>query len=223
MKSALYEQVARVGKALASPKRLEMLELLSQGERQVERLAAQAGIDVKLASAHLKVLREARLVLARREGKFVHYRLSDADVARLLVKVREVAEAHLAELREALAEMAAEPNLLTAETRASLLTKARRGDIIVIDVRPADEYRAAHLPFARSMPLAELKQRVEELPRGKPIVAYCRGPFCVLSDSAVALLRKRGYRARKTTDGINEWMSAGFPIERAAGLSHERA
>lgn len=213
MKTILYEQVSRIGKALASPKRLEILELLAQGEKTVEKVAEQAHIGMKLASAHLKVLREARLAEPRRDGKFIHYRLSGSDIADLLIKVREVAGEHLAELRVALDRMAGDQNLLSPETRKSLLAKARKGDVIVIDVRPNDEYAAAHLPFARSIPLAELKRRIGELPPGKPVVAYCRGPFCVMSDAAVELLRKRGFDAGKIAEGVGEWRAAGMPVE----------
>lgn len=222
MKALLYEQVSRVGKALASPKRLEILELLAQGEKTVERLAENAGIELKLASAHLRVLREARMVDTRRDGKFIHYRLSDRDVAALLVSIREVAEKHLVELRVALEQMATKPGLLHTESRESLLAKARSGAVTVIDVRPEDEFRLAHIPFARSMPLSELERRIRELPRGRPVVAYCRGPFCVMSDAAVELLRTRGFRVRKITDGITEWRLAGLPIEGEGEVSNER-
>ncbi|WP_418649011.1 ArsR/SmtB family transcription factor (plasmid) [Thauera butanivorans] len=213
-KSSLYEHVARIGKALSSPKRLELIELLAQGEKTVETLAQQARIDMRLASAHLKALREARLVENRREGKFIRYRLSGQDVAELWLNVRDVAEAHLLELRLALEQMSAAPDLLSAESRESLLAKARSGDIVVIDVRPESEYAAGHLPFARSMPLGELEKRLAELPSGKEVVAYCRGPFCVMSDEAVALLRERGFTAHKITDGVTEWQAGGLPVER---------
>lgn len=213
-KSLLYEHVARIGQALSSPKRLELIDLLAQGEKTVETLAQQARIDVRLASAHLKTLREARLVENRRDGKFIHYRLSGQDVAELWLNVRDVAEAHLLELRLALESMSAAPDLLTAESRESLLVKARSGDIVVIDVRPESEYEAGHLPFARSLPLSELEKRLAELPIGKEVVAYCRGPFCVMSDEAVELLRRRGFSAYKTTDGVTEWQAGGLPIER---------
>ena len=209
----LFEQVARVGKALASPKRLELLELLAQGEKPVETLASDASIDVKLASAHLKVLREARLVEARREGRFIIYRLSGNDVANLWLNLRSVAEKHLVELRVALDLMSSAPERLTAESRASLLEKARQGEVIVIDVRPEVEYLAGHLPFARSMPLSEIERRLAELPPGKEIVAYCRGPFCLMSEEAVGLLREKGFRAQKITDGVAEWAAEGLPIE----------
>jgi rhodanese-related sulfurtransferase/DNA-binding transcriptional ArsR family regulator len=213
LKSALYEQVARIGKALASPKRLELLEMLAQSEKTVDALAVELSIDIKLASAHLRALRDARLVTSRREGKFIHYRLTGSDVASLGVKLREVAEEHLLELRLALDQMAAHPKQLAPLDRVMLMEQARRGEVVVIDVRPGDEYAVAHLPFARSMPLAEVAQRLASLPRDKEIVAYCRGPFCLLSDEAVALLQSRGFRARKVSDGVSEWQAAGLPLE----------
>lgn len=213
LKDLLYEQVARIGKALASPKRLELLEMLAQGEKTVDLLATELVIDIKLASAHLKALRDARLVSSRREGKFIRYRLSGPDVAGLGVKLREVAEEHLLELRLALDQMAANPNQLRALDRRALMEQARLGEVVVIDVRPPDEYAVAHLPFARSMPLAEVQQRLASLPRDKDIVAYCRGPFCLMSDEAVALLQAQGFRARKVSDGVSEWQAAGLPLE----------
>lgn len=213
LKDLLYEQVARIGRAVASPKRLELLEMLAQGEKTVEVLAADLSIDVKLTSAHLKALKEARLVASRREGKYVIYSLSGADVAGLWLTLRQVAEEHLLELRLALRQMADDPAKLVSVSRETFLEQARRGDVLVIDVRPESEYDSAHLPFARSMPLAEIEKRLAELPRDKDIVAYCRGPFCLLSDEAVALLTRRGYRARKILDGVPEWQAAGLPIE----------
>ncbi|HEY0844242.1 MAG TPA: metalloregulator ArsR/SmtB family transcription factor [Noviherbaspirillum sp.] len=212
-KAHLYEHVARIGKALASPKRLELIELLAQGEKTVEVLAAQASIDIRLASAHLKALREARLVETRRDGKFIHYRLSGPDVAQLWRTLRETAEEHLIELRVALSQLVATPDALSAENRESLLAKARSGDIVVIDVRPENEYAAGHLPFARSMPLAELEKRLGDLPADTQIVAYCRGPYCLMSDEAVRLLRQRGFVAHKISDGVTEWLAHGLPIE----------
>lgn len=219
MKAILYEQVARIGKALSGPRRLELIELLAQGEKTVEKLAEQVGIDVRLASAHLRVLREARLVETRRDGKFIHYRLSGSDVVGLWVNVREVAGVHLAELRDALGRMAAAPDLLSEESRESLLVKARSGEVIMLDVRPNEEFTAGHLPFARSMPLDELEQRLTELPADIPVVAYCRGPFCVMSDSAVALLRQRGFAAHKIADGVCEWRAHGLPVVSLDGIS----
>ncbi|KPF43539.1 ArsR family transcriptional regulator [beta proteobacterium AAP121] len=212
LKDLLYEQVARVGKVLASPKRLEMLEMLAQGEKSVDALAGEVAIDIKLASAHLKSLREARLVQSRRDGKRIVYRLSGPDVAQLGVSLRQVAEEHLVELQMALRQMMAEPDRLAQVGRKELLAQAKRGEVVVLDVRPPDEYDAAHLPYARSVPLPELAQRLAELPQDVEIVAYCRGPFCLMSDEAVKLLRAHGYRARKTFDGISEWQAAGLPL-----------
>lgn len=214
LKDLLYEQVARVGKALASPKRLEILEMLAQGEKAVETIAAEVAIDVKLASAHLKALKEARLVQVRRDGKRMIYRLSGNDVAQLGVTLRQVAEEHLVELRLALQQMMAEPDRLTQVGRKELLAQAKRGEVVVLDVRPPEEFDAAHLPYARSVPLAELSHRLAELPRDVEIVAYCRGPFCLMSDEAVKLLREHGYQARKTFDGVSEWEAAGLPVKR---------
>ena len=215
LKDLLYEQVARVGKALASPKRLEMLEMLAQGEKSVDALAEAVAVDIKLASAHLKALKEARLVLSRRDGKRMFYRLSGQDVAQLGVTLRQVAEEHLVELRLALQQLVADPAQLTQVGRQALMAQARRGDVVVLDVRPPQEFATAHLPYARSMPLGELAQRLSELPRDVEIVAYCRGPFCLMSDEAVALLQARGFRARKTSDGVSEWQAAGLPVTRA--------
>ncbi len=213
LKDVLYEQVARIGKAVSSPKRLEMLELLAQGEKAVEVLAAELSIDVKLTSAHLRTLKEARLVVPRRDGRYIHYRLAGKDVASLLINLRDVAEEHLVELKLALRQIVDSPSQLNAVSRKALLEQATQGEVIVIDVRPQAEYDAAHLPFARSMPLAELENRLLELPADKEIVAYCRGPFCLLSDEAVALLSAHGYRIRKISDGVSEWQAAGLPVE----------
>ena len=214
LKDLLYEQVARVGKALASPKRLEMLEMLAQGEKSVEAVAEAVSVDIKLVSAHLKVLKEARLVQSRRDGKRMLYRLSGQDVAQLGVTLRQVAEEHLVELRLAVQQMMAEPERLAQVGRKELMAQARRGEVVVLDVRPPQEYETAHLPYARSMPLGELAHRLSELPRNVEIVAYCRGPFCLMSDEAVALLNKRGFQARKTFDGVSEWQAAGLPVTR---------
>jgi rhodanese-related sulfurtransferase/DNA-binding transcriptional ArsR family regulator len=215
IKDLLYEQVARIGKALASPKRLELLEVLAQGEKSVEVLSAELSIDVKLASAHLKALRAARLVDSRRDGKYVVYRLTGPDVSDLWVNLREVAQEHLLELRMAIGQMVAQPDKLSTINRQALLAQAKQGEVIVIDVRPRAEWEVAHLPFARSMPLDELEQRLSELPRRREIVAYCRGPFCMLSDEALKLLRAKGYKARKILDGVSEWQAAGLPLDRA--------
>lgn len=212
-KDTLYEQVARIGKASSSPKRLELLELLAQGEKSVELIATELSIEIKLASAHLKVLREARLVSARKEGKYVFYRLSGNDVASLWVKLREVAENHLAELHLALNAMAAAPDILESIDRHQLIQQAKRGDIILIDVRPSAEFDTAHLPYARSMPVTEIAQRLSELPKNIEIVAYCRGPFCLFADEAAALLKQHGHQVSKLMDGVSEWQAAGFAVQ----------
>jgi rhodanese-related sulfurtransferase len=212
IKDLLYEQVARIGKAVSSPKRLEILELLAQGEKSVEHLAVELSINIKLASAHLRALREARLVTSRKEGKFVVYRLTGGDVAGLWVTLREVAQEHLVELQVALDQMVAEPSKLLTVDRETLLKRAKRGDVLVIDVRPQDEYERAHLPFARSMPIGEIANRLADLPKDKDIVAYCRGPFCLFSEEAYQLLSSKGYRIRKWLDGVSEWEAAGMPL-----------
>lgn len=212
-KSFLYEQVARIGKALASPKRLELIELLCQGEKNVEVLATQAEISVKLVSAHLKELRVARLVETRKEGRYVLYRLASTGVADLWVTLRAEAEERLVELQMALANIVAHGDDLEGFNRKAILKKAAAGEVVVLDVRPSDEYAAAHLPHARSLPVAELKRRLAELPKDTPVVAYCRGPFCLMARDAVELLRKKGYRAFHLTDGVAEWRAHGLPIE----------
>jgi rhodanese-related sulfurtransferase len=211
-KNHLYEQVARIGKAMASPKRLELIELLCQGEKAVETLAAQAEISVKLASAHLKELRLARLVDTRKEGKYVLYRLASTSVADLWVHLRAQAEERLVELQMALAALVAHGHDLEGVNRADILRRAAAGEVLVLDVRPADEYAVAHLPHARSLPVDELKQRIAELPRDLPVVAYCRGPFCLMARAAVELLRAKGYQAFHLTDGVAEWRARGLPV-----------
>ena len=214
LKNHLYQQVARIGAAVSSPKRLELLEILAQGEKPVEALAREAAIDMKLASAHLRVLKGAQLVQVRQEGKKRLYRLSGADVAALWVALRSVAEAHVADLQMVMQRLFAGPERLTLESSQTLLDKVSKGDAVLIDVRPEAEYRTAHLPGARSLPLAELQARLSELPRGKDIVAYCRGPFCVMSDAAVKLLLHHGFRASKVAEGVPEWQAAGLPLEQ---------
>jgi len=215
-KDLLYEQVARLGKAVASPKRLELIELLSQSEMRVEQLAAEAAISVTLASAHLKALKAARLLESRRAGRHIFYRLADDGVADLWVALRAAAESRLTSLQTAMRGLITHPTELAPVNGAQLLAQARRGEVIVLDVRPEGEYRAAHLPHARSIPLGELKQRLKELPAGPPVVAYCRGPFCLMAREAVALLSKRGYRASRIELGVAEWRAAGLPLAHEA-------
>ncbi|HKW83247.1 MAG TPA: metalloregulator ArsR/SmtB family transcription factor [Burkholderiaceae bacterium] len=212
-KDFLYEQVARVGKAVASPKRLELIELLCQGEKTVELLAAQANISIKLASAHLRELRLARLVETRKEGKYVLYRLASTGVADLWVNLREQAEERLVELQVALAELVSHGGDLQGVDRKSIPKRAAAGEVLVLDVRPPEEFAVAHLPHARSLPLHELRKRLAEIPNDAPVVAYCRGPFCLMAKDAVTLLREKGYQAFHLSDGVAEWRARGLSIE----------
>lgn len=212
LKNLLYEQVARIGKAASSPKRLELIEMLSQGEKSVEQLAVATDISVKLASAHLKELKSARLAEARREGKNMYYRLVDVQVAEMWVMLRQLAEQRLLELQVAMKEMVSHPQELAPVGGKELLAQAKRGDVMVIDVRPETEFQTAHLPHARSIPLAELKARLGEIPKGKPVVAYCRGPFCLMAKEAVGLMSKRGIKAARLEDGVAEWRARGLPL-----------
>ncbi|KAF0099075.1 MAG: hypothetical protein FD187_2860 [bacterium] len=212
VKDVLYAQVARIGKAVCSPKRLELIELLAQGEKPVERLATEAEISLKLASAHLKELRLAHLVETRKDGKNVFYRLSSEAVADFWVAIRSLAEDRLLGLRAALAKLQEHAHELKPVSREDLLARAKEGELTVLDVRPAQEYQAGHLPYARSLPLEELRQRLAELPRDKPVVAYCRGPFCLMAVEAVELLRREGFQAIRLEDGVAEWRAGGLPV-----------
>jgi rhodanese-related sulfurtransferase len=214
VKNLLYEQVSRVSKALASPKRLELIELLCQCEKSVETLARETGMSVKLASAHLRALRAGRLVETRKDGKYVLYRLAGPSVADLWVSLRSVAEERLVDLQVALRSLLEARAALVGVDRKAILRQAQHGEVIVIDVRPEEEFAAGHLPYARSLPLTELKKRLKQLPKDKPVVAYCRGPFCLMAQDAVALLQKQGYRAEQLEDGVAEWRARGLPIER---------
>jgi len=213
LKNHLYEQVARLGKALSSPKRLELLDLLCQGEKAVETLAAQAELSVKLASAHLKELRQAKLVESRKDGKYVLYRLAADSVGDLWVSLRGEAEARLVELQAALASIVEHGDQLQGIDRREILKRAQSGEVVVLDVRPAAEFASGHLPYARSLPLAELRKKLAGLPKQTPVVAYCRGPFCLMARDAVDLLREKGYQAFHLTDGVAEWRARGLPVE----------
>jgi len=213
IKDRLYAQVARMGKAISSPKRLELIEILCQGEKTVEQLAADAQISVKLASAHLKDLRQAQLVETRRDGKYIHYRLASLSVGDFWVALRALAEDRLVELQLALAQLAEHSEELSPLAPEELLKRAARGEVVVIDVRPREEYDTGHLPHAQSLPLSELRSRIKELPRNKLVVAYCRGPFCLWGKDAVALLRGQGIEAMRLQDGVPEWRAAGLPLE----------
>src|SRR5437763_10490212 len=212
-KNQLYEQFARLGKALASPHRLELLDVLAQCERTVEALAHETGMSVANASQHLQVLRTAHLVEVRRDGVSMHYRLTDESVFRMWQALRTVGEAHLAEIDrvvETFLQDRAQWQRITAE---ALLEELRSDQVMLLDVRPAMEYQAGHLPQALSIPVAELEARLAEVPLDKEIIAYCRGPYCVFADEAVVLLRARGYRVRRLEQGIPEWRMLGLPVE----------
>jgi len=208
IKDLLYEQVARIGKVFSSPKRLELIELLCQGEKTVETLAREASISMKLASAHLRELRGSHLVETERQGKNIYYRLADKAVADLWVHIHSLAENRLIELQMELQKIATQPNDLVPNDRDSLMKAARKGEVVVLDVRPAEEYLTSHLPFARSIPLEELRQRLGELPKDRSIIAYCRGPYCLMAKDAVELLKKEGYTAIHLRDGVAEWEMA---------------
>ena len=213
-KNQLYGQVARIGKAIASPKRLELIEILCQGEKTVEQLSIDANISVKLTSAHLKELRIAQMLDTRREGKYVFYRLASHAVGDFWVALRALAEDRLVELQLALAQLAAHADELSPVPHDELLAQAARGEVVVIDVRPHTEYANAHLPYAISMPLVELRQRIIELPINLPIVAYCRGPFCLWGKEAVGLLREHGFNASRLQSGVSEWRAQGRQISK---------
>jgi len=212
-KDRLFEQFARVGKALASPKRLEIVDLLAQGERTVEEISRETAMSVASASQHLQALKAARMVEARREGLYVHYRLADEDVFRTWQAVRALAESRLAELELVVDTYLKDRDALEALDATELMERLSDDGVIVIDVRPEEEYRAGHIPGARSVPLGVLEAALQTLPREREVVAYCRGPYCVFSDEAVAFLRARGYRARRLRQGLPDWRAAGMPVE----------
>jgi rhodanese-related sulfurtransferase len=218
-KGALLEQFAAVAKAFGSPHRLELLELLAQGERSVEVLASLTGLAVANGSQHLQNLRRAGLVAARRDGKRVLYRLADDAVVSLLGSLRRIAERNLAEVGRLVAGYFHDRDRLEPISRRELLRRIRRGVVTVIDVRPTEEFAAGHIPGAISVPLKELAHRLKELPPENEVVAYCRGPYCVLSFEAVFTLRRHGYRARRLEEGYPEWRSAGLPFEADIGES----
>lgn len=209
-KTALFDQFARVGKALGSGKRLELLDLLAQGERTVDALAKAAELGLTTASAHLQTLKQANLVSTRREGTKIYYRLAGADVAALYALVRTVADDRLPDVAAA---RAAYLGPATDEvSRDELLRRVRAGEVTVVDVRPREEYTAGHIPGALSIPLEELRQRLAELPADQEVVAYCRGTYCVFAHDAVRLLTAQGRTARRLADGMLEWRLADLPV-----------
>ena len=214
-KDALYEQFARIGHALSTPKRLEILDLLGQGERSVEVLAREAGLSVANASQHLRVLRSARLVDSRRDGPYVYYRLADSAVWRLWTALRDLGQLRLTEIAELLRSLSVDEGLEMVD-RPTLWRLARDGQVSVLDVRPTAEYDAGHIPGAISIPLEDLERRLSDVPRDQPVVAYCRGPYCVLAVQAVEFLRRHGFAARRLRDGFPEWREDGLPVEIGA-------
>ena len=212
-KQQLYSQIARIGRAVGNGHRLELLEYLAQGERTVEALARLASLSMANASQHLQVLRQAGLVSTRREGLYVHYRLAEADVDQLRRVLQQLAQARIAEVEHLVRNYLGVKDSLEAIPCMELLERARAGLVTVLDVRPPEEFAAGHLPGAVNIPLKELEQRIQELPQHQEIVAYCRGPYCVLAYEAVAQLRKQGFSARRMEDGFPEWRLAGLPVE----------
>jgi rhodanese-related sulfurtransferase len=212
-KDQLYEQFARISKALANPHRLELLDVLAQCERTVEVLAEETGLTVANASQHLQILRAAHLVEARRESVSMYYRLADESVFRMWQALRTVGEAQLAEIDRVVQTFLQDRSGLQPIEAHELLKLLSDDQVVLLDVRPAEEYEASHLPQARSIPVAELETRLAELPADSEIVAYCRGPYCVFADEAVALLRARGYQARRLAEGLTDWRALGLPIE----------
>ena len=215
-KDALYAQFARIGHALASPRRIELLDLLGQGEKTVEVLAEQTASPIKNTSAHLRVLRHARLVETRRDGTYMHYRLADDDVSMVLRTLESLGHRRLADVQHVVHLYLDGRDKLEAVTLKELRRLIRGGEVTVVDVRPAEEFHAGHIPGALSIPVPELKRRLREIPKDRDVIAYCRGRYCVYSLEAVTLLRKQGYQARRAEEGLPDWRAAGLPVERAA-------
>ena len=215
-KHALLQQLALVARTMGHPDRLEILEQLGQGECSVDALARRSKLTVATTSQHLQNMRRAGLVTARRDGKFVLYRISDDSVILAVAAIRMVAEKNLAEVDRIIAGYFAERDSMEPVSREELLARTREGSVSVIDVRPPEEYAVAHLPGAVNIPLAELEHRLNDFDPTTDIVAYCRGPWCVLSFEAVAALRKHGFAARRLADGLPEWRAAGFPVKASS-------
>jgi rhodanese-related sulfurtransferase/DNA-binding transcriptional ArsR family regulator len=212
-KHTLFDQFARIGKALSHANRLELLEFLAQGERSVDGLAKASGLSTANTSQHLQQLRQAGLVTTRREGQTIFYRVSDSDVLELVDRLRRVAERHLAEVEQLVNRYLTVKDDLEPLPAGELLSRVRAGLVTVIDVRPTEEYQAGHVPGAINVPLDELETRLREFDQDKEVIAYCRGPYCVLAFEAVARLRDKGLPARRLQDGFPEWQLAGLPVD----------
>lgn len=213
-KEEMYAQFARIGKAFSSPRRLELIDLLAQSEWSVEELAEEAHMSVANASRHLQVLRREQLVRTRKDGTYVYYRLASPDVYRAWQSVRVLAEARLADLERVVERYLSGRGQFEPVTPEELETRLNREDVVVLDVRPEEEYRAGHIPGARSIPVDELEDRLDELPKEQEIVAYCRGPYCVFSDEAVQRLQAVGRTARRLSAGLPDWAAEGRPVEK---------
>ncbi len=213
-KLALFSQFARIGKALSNPNRLQLMELLAQGERGVDALAKVAGLSTANASQHLQQLKQAGLVNTRKVGLNVYYVLSGDDVLELFLSVRQVAQRHLGDVDRILDSLLGNKDDLEPVRAKDLLTRTQDGSVTVLDVRPAQEYAAGHVPNAINVPMSELQYFVKNLPKTQEVVAYCRGPHCVLAFDAVNTLREQGFIARRLEDGFPEWKLAGLPVER---------
>jgi rhodanese-related sulfurtransferase len=216
-KRDLFAQLARIGTALTSAIRLEILELLAQGERSVDDLSRLAGTTVANTSQHLQKLRQAGLIAGRKQGQFVFYRLASDRAVELLSALAKVAEAHDAEVERIVRLYYSSKDDFEAVSQREVLDRARKGLVTVLDVRPAEEFAAGHLPGAINIPCDQLAKRLKELPKRKEVVAYCRGPFCLMSFEAVQLLRERGMKARRLVDGMPEWRASGLPVETGRG------
>jgi rhodanese-related sulfurtransferase len=212
-KDGIYEQFARIGKALSSGRRLELLELLAQGERSVEELAGETAMSVANCSQHLQILRAAQLVDVRRDGLYARYRLADEAVLRFWLALRELGENRLAEISRLVEAFLKDRQTLEAITIDELRQRIKSHGVMLLDVRPLEEFAAGHIPGARSIPTSQLEKRLRELPKRNEIIAYCRGPYCVFADEAVRLLRSRGYRAVRLDAGLPDWKAQGFPVE----------
>lgn len=213
-KTEINEQFARIAKAIANPHRLELVDLLAQGERSVEELANEAALSIANASQHLQALREAHLITARKEGLRVYYRLADASIYQLVQLIREIAERQLAEVERIVNTYLTERKALEPVTLNELMTRLREPGLVILDVRPALEYTQGHIAGARSIPIDELQQRLHELSHDQEIVAYCRGAYCVFADEAIELLTAHGYRARRMQQGYPDWQLAQLPTEQ---------
>tara|TARA_B110001454_G_scaffold218991_1_gene249149 strand:- start:189689 stop:190366 length:678 start_codon:yes stop_codon:yes gene_type:complete len=213
IKNAIYEQIARATKALSSPKRIEILDLLSQGEKSVEKLAEEADLGIKNASAQLKELKAAHLVESRRDGKYVYYFIPNKEIIDFVYKLRLFSENNFNEIQKITSEIFNESLLFEIQNRKQLLAKAKAGDLILLDVRPIDEYNTSHIPYSISVPLSLLNTELRQFSKKTEIVAYCRGPYCFFAKEAVELLRKKGFKASFIKDGVHEWASHGLPLE----------